>query len=491
MKYAHKIMGLGLILAVSSVFPAGEFSEQQARVYGNKDRIVLETLPLRHLLVSLQETVKKMCPDAPESESIMLMQNAVEQGILSLTSIVDAFNHDILYEYGDLKDDFLDLATCVGEFEQSPEPFLIRNTKKLAIHLEKKIIDLMAIRAAFLSSNQKKILQTMSQFNQLLTGFLLNEDYFSSTLLETLDDYLICRPIEFAQDHPVLVGSAIVIIAALVYYFWLHDILWAKQTLTLEEQEKEVHKWFKEKQCDFGSAGLHVLMLKMNGKTAEECKTILEQYAQQEIDQINGDIDKKYQVVKQAYKDVCDRYIKDLKDLKSQVMTREEFETFVKKEPEMPIDAQVRLHAVFAKDIKLPSGTYSVSKLIDALERDRKAIDNPIKTEELVKLRLFSDTYNPNNIPVDVGSWTANNVGQTVEKTDTYMYRYGKNAIFCFSQKKGENIDVICSGKLDKQVKETMQKILVQCNDKNMRLKDFAELNKTKDLAELLKQVKE
>jgi hypothetical protein len=308
--------------------------------YAGQEKCELETLPLYRVLTVVEQTIKNIHSTTASSQNahlnaldaLAVALTDVNQALALVTSSVSAINNNVLYEYGDICDRFIAMATCAGDFDTTPEPYIIRELRRVIINFDQYLTIFIATRAAFLSPGAKSTLNNMSALNQLLIKQVLNDDHFSWGFLDYLDDYLVSRPLEFIQEHPVFVSSVAFIIVVSIIYCCYERATPEKQEDIKNEQKTEPEK--DEKKPD-----------------AEKIKKDLEP--------------------------VFDAIYKEFVEKKLAFMTQGEFTLLVqKKEPvDISRDAQKLLHNIIKKgDIYLPDGTISGQELKNAFDCEVKKL---------------------------------------------------------------------------------------------------------------------
>jgi len=191
------------------------------QTYIGQEKIEVTTLPLYRVLTVVQDTIQKMHNDSSGNDVFAGADEVIKQALVLLTSCVDAINNNVLYEFGDIRDRFMAMAMCVGDFGAMPEPYILREFRRVIREFDTYVTTFMVSRAAFLSPQAKNTFESMMSLNQLLLEKVLNDEHFSWGFLDYLDDYVISRPLEFVQEHPILVSSIVlVIIASILYCYW-------------------------------------------------------------------------------------------------------------------------------------------------------------------------------------------------------------------------------------------------------------------------------
>lgn len=259
-----------------------------------QEKCELEKLPLYRVLTVVEQTIKNMCMDVSSQEGdatakdvLAIAHVDVNQALALVISSVSAINNNVLYEYGDIRDRFMAMATCVGDFDTMPEPYIIRQLRRVIINFDQYLTIFIATRTAFLSSCAKNTLDNMSSLNQLLIKQVLNDDHFSWGVLDYLDDYLVSRPLEFTQEHPVVVSSvALVIIAGVIYCYWEKAPLEQKDDINGErvpsaqeqKKKKSVQEIHEEIKPIFEEIYKKVVEKKETYVSKKELDDILEKY---------------------------------------------------------------------------------------------------------------------------------------------------------------------------------------------------------------------
>ena len=274
------------------------------QTYIGQEKIEVTTLPLYHVLTVVQDTIQKMQSNSNAKNVLAGADDAVKQSLMLLTSSVDAINNNVLYEYGDICDRFMAMVMCVGDFDTVPEPYILREFRRVIHDFDTYITTFVASRAAFLSPKAKNTFESMMCLNQLLLKNVLNDEHFSWGFLDYLDDYFVSRPLEFVQEHPMLVSSVVLVIIASILYCY-----WEKAPLDINEKKGETIPLAQEQKKK-----------KSAQEIREEIKPIFEEINKKIAEEKNAHISKKYfndiitkMQSPEGAKDVSDSLFEDLK----------------------------------------------------------------------------------------------------------------------------------------------------------------------------------
>lgn len=223
------------------------------QVYIGQEKIEVTTLPIYRVLTVVQDSIQKMHNDSSFNDVFTDANETVKRSLVLLTSCVDAINNNVLYEYGEILDRFMGMILCVGDFGVMPEPYILREFRRVIKEFDIYLTTFVASRAAFLSPKAKNTFENMTSLNQLLLTYVLNDEHFSWGFFDYLDDYVVSRPLEFVQEQPMLVSSVVlVIIASVIYCCWEKAPLEKKDDIQNHEITDEINNNPKQHSKDSG-----------------------------------------------------------------------------------------------------------------------------------------------------------------------------------------------------------------------------------------------
>jgi hypothetical protein len=145
-----------------------------------------------------------------------------DKALSLLRDSVNAFNNHCLSYNPDIEARFYDLCTYFDKIGLAElEPRHLRSFCTSVVEFNSYISTYYQDRKKFLCKEDSELFEKLIKLNLILSAGLVRDDYISVAWYQKVTDWLVYRPLEFAQNHPLLTTAVCaVVVCWCAYYTW-------------------------------------------------------------------------------------------------------------------------------------------------------------------------------------------------------------------------------------------------------------------------------